>query len=115
MPRESHVTSSGKPQMQDYTGNGIVVVGAGLAGLFTALIARRTLLASLTGALIVLGQHFEERPDPKPSRPVFLSQLYCAPGMPGRGLGAGLLGVGHHSPKIDCISASSGMRLSRAG
>jgi len=37
LPRGCHVTSSGKPQMQDHTGNGIVVVGAGLAGLFTAL------------------------------------------------------------------------------
>lgn len=41
--------------------------------------------------LIVLGQHFEERPEPRPARPVFLSQLYCAPGMPGRGLGAALM------------------------
>lgn len=41
--------------------------------------------------LIVLGQHFEERPHPRPHRPVFISQLYCAPGMPGKGYGAALM------------------------
>jgi len=41
--------------------------------------------------LIVRGQHFEEQDEPRPERPVFLSQLYCAPGMSGYGLGAALI------------------------
>jgi ribosomal protein S18 acetylase RimI-like enzyme len=41
--------------------------------------------------LIVRGHRFEEQPDPRPERPVFVSQLYCAPEMTGRGLGAALL------------------------
>jgi ribosomal protein S18 acetylase RimI-like enzyme len=41
--------------------------------------------------LIVRGEPFDERPEPRPERPVFLSQLYCAPGMAGRGLGAALI------------------------
>jgi ribosomal protein S18 acetylase RimI-like enzyme len=41
--------------------------------------------------LIVLDEHFEERPEPRPERPVFISQLYCAPGMAGHGLGAALM------------------------
>ncbi|HYD23932.1 MAG TPA: GNAT family N-acetyltransferase [Croceibacterium sp.] len=41
--------------------------------------------------LIMLDEHFEERPEPRPARPVFISQLYCAPGMPGRGYGAELM------------------------
>jgi GNAT superfamily N-acetyltransferase len=45
----------------------------------------------LAYALIVLGQGFEERPEPRPARPVYLSQLYCAPGATGKGLGAALL------------------------
>lgn len=58
--------------------------------------ARRVQLAEVGGtlaayALIVLGWGFDERPEPRPERPVFLSQLYCAPGMPGRGLGAALM------------------------
>ncbi len=58
--------------------------------------AKRIRLASIDGelaayALIVLGQGFDERPAPQPARPVYLSQLYCAPGMPGRGLGAALM------------------------
>jgi ribosomal protein S18 acetylase RimI-like enzyme len=40
--------------------------------------------------LIVRGQAFEERPEPRPGRPVFVSQLYCDPAMTGRGLGAAL-------------------------
>ena len=57
---------------------------------------KRVQLAEVDGrlaaySLIVLGEHFDERPDPRPERPVFLSQLYCAPGMPGRGLGAALM------------------------
>ena len=28
-----------------------------------------------------------EQDEPRPERPVFISQLYCAPGMTGRGLG----------------------------
>jgi ribosomal protein S18 acetylase RimI-like enzyme len=42
-------------------------------------------------SLIVLGQHFSERSEPRPAKPVYLSQLYCAPGAAGRGLGAALL------------------------
>ena len=42
-------------------------------------------------ALIVLGKGFAERPAPRPARPVYLSQLYCAGGMAGQGLGARLL------------------------
>lgn len=41
--------------------------------------------------LIVLGQQVEQRPEPRPQRPVFLSQLYCAPGMTGHGFGAALM------------------------
>ena len=41
--------------------------------------------------LIVRGQRFEERPEPRPARPVFISQLYCAPDMTGHGLGAALI------------------------
>jgi ribosomal protein S18 acetylase RimI-like enzyme len=58
--------------------------------------AKRVQVAEVDGALaayclIVLGQGFAERPDPKPRKPVFLSQLYCLPAMTGRGLGAALL------------------------
>lgn len=42
-------------------------------------------------ALIVLGKPFDERPEPRPARPVFLSQLYCAPGVPGHGFGSALM------------------------
>jgi ribosomal protein S18 acetylase RimI-like enzyme len=41
--------------------------------------------------LIVRGELHEEQLDPRPERPVFLSQLYCAPGMSGHGLGAALI------------------------
>lgn len=41
--------------------------------------------------LIVRGHGFTERPEPRPERPVFISQLYCAPDMTGRGYGAALL------------------------
>lgn len=41
--------------------------------------------------LIVRGHHFDEQPEPRPERPVFISQLYCAPEMTGRGLGATLI------------------------
>ena len=58
--------------------------------------AKRIQLAELDGrlaayALIVLGQTFEERPEPRPERPVFLSQLYCDAEMTGHGLGAALM------------------------
>jgi len=57
---------------------------------------KRVQLAEVDGALaayclIVLGHPFEERPEPRPLRPVFVSQLYCAPEMAGRGLGAALM------------------------
>lgn len=41
--------------------------------------------------LIVRGQPVEEQAGPRPARPVFLSQLYCGPGMSGHGLGAALM------------------------
>ena len=41
--------------------------------------------------LIVRGHKFDEQDEPRPERPVFLSQLYCAPGMSGHGLGAALI------------------------
>lgn len=58
--------------------------------------ATRIQLAEEDGALaayslIVLGQGFDERPEPRPARSVYLSQLYCARGATGRGLGAALL------------------------
>ena len=46
---------------------------------------------ALAYALTVRGKGFAERPEPRPSRPVYLSQLYCAGGQPGRGLGARLM------------------------
>jgi len=42
-------------------------------------------------ALVVRGEEFAERPEPRPKRPVFLSQLYCDPAMTGQGLGAALI------------------------
>lgn len=61
-----------------------------------AMPAKRIQLAEIDGrlaayALIVLGEGMPERPEPRPERPVFLSQLYCAPGMTGHGLGAALM------------------------
>ncbi len=58
--------------------------------------AKRVQLAIADGriaayALIVLGQHFEERPQPHPERPVFLSQLYCSQETTGQGLGTALM------------------------
>jgi len=58
--------------------------------------AKRIQLAEIDGrlaayALIVLGDGMDERPVPRPRRPVFLSQLYCAAGMTGHGLGAALM------------------------
>ena len=41
--------------------------------------------------LIVRGHRFDEQGEPRPERPLFVSQLYCAPEMTGRGLGAALL------------------------
>ena len=42
-------------------------------------------------ARIVRGHWFEEQPEPRPERPVFLSQLYCAADATGQGLGAALM------------------------
>src|SRR5690606_37606184 len=58
--------------------------------------AKRVQLAEADGrlaayCLIAFGQHFDERPEPRPANPVFVSQLYCAPDMAGRGLGAALM------------------------
>ncbi len=47
--------------------------------------------SAIAYALVVLGKSFEERPEPRPARPVFLSQLYCRGGHPGRGLGTRLM------------------------
>jgi ribosomal protein S18 acetylase RimI-like enzyme len=41
--------------------------------------------------LIVRGELHDEQLEPRPERPVFLSQLYCAPDMSGHGLGAALI------------------------
>ena len=41
--------------------------------------------------LIVRNHWFEEQPEPRPERPVFLSQLYCAAEATGRGHGAVLM------------------------
>jgi ribosomal protein S18 acetylase RimI-like enzyme len=38
-----------------------------------------------------MDESFMERPEPRPERPLFLSQLYCAAGQTGRGLGAQLM------------------------
>ena len=61
-----------------------------------AVPAKRIQLAEIDGqlaayALIVLGDGMDERPEPRPARPVFLSQLYCAADMTGHGLGAALM------------------------
>ena len=61
-----------------------------------AVPAKRIELAEVDGrlaayALIVLGEHIDERPQPQPERPVFLSQLYCATDMTGHGLGTALM------------------------
>lgn len=42
-------------------------------------------------AIVQQGLLVEDYPEPRPQRPVFLSQLYCAGGMSGRGLGAALM------------------------
>lgn len=41
--------------------------------------------------LIKPGEQFDEHPDPRPQRPVFLSQLYCKGTATGRGLGRALM------------------------
>jgi ribosomal protein S18 acetylase RimI-like enzyme len=61
-----------------------------------AIPATRIQLAEVDGALaayavIVLGDGMDERPEPRPARPVFLSQLYCAADRTGLGLGAALM------------------------
>jgi ribosomal protein S18 acetylase RimI-like enzyme len=58
--------------------------------------AVRVQLAELDGTLtayclIRFDQQFEERPEPRPQHPVFISQLYCAPRATGCGLGAALI------------------------
>jgi ribosomal protein S18 acetylase RimI-like enzyme len=47
--------------------------------------------AILAYALVAIGEHFEERPQPQPEKPLFLSQHYCAGGQTGRGLGTQLM------------------------
>ena len=61
-----------------------------------ASLAKRVQLAEVDGTpaaycLIVFGHQFDERPEPRPENPVFISQLYCAPTFTGRGLGAALM------------------------
>ena len=61
-----------------------------------AVPAKRIQLAELDGrlaayAVLVLGDGFDERPAPRPTRPVMLSQLYCAADATGHGLGAALM------------------------
>jgi ribosomal protein S18 acetylase RimI-like enzyme len=56
----------------------------------------RVELALVDGApaaycLVAWGVEFAERPEPRPRKPLFLSQLYCSDAMTGRGLGAQLL------------------------
>lgn len=56
----------------------------------------RIMLAAQDGeilayALVAMDEHFMERPEPRPERPLFLSQLYCAADQTGRGLGAQLM------------------------
>ena len=58
--------------------------------------AKRVQLAEVDGkpaayCLIVFGHQFEEQLEPRPARPVFISQLYAAPEMTGHGLGAALM------------------------
>lgn len=58
--------------------------------------ATRIMLAEEDGALLAyclikLGEQFDEHPAPRPQRPVFLSQLYCAGHATGRGLGQALM------------------------
>jgi ribosomal protein S18 acetylase RimI-like enzyme len=55
-----------------------------------------TQLAFVDGALaayclIAWGVDYEERPEPRPVKPMYLNQLYCAGGMTGLGLGATLM------------------------
>ncbi|WP_095011363.1 GNAT family N-acetyltransferase [Tsuneonella mangrovi] len=45
----------------------------------------------LAYSLIKRDAHFDERPEPRPAHPTFLSQLYCAYEATGRGLGAALM------------------------
>lgn len=45
----------------------------------------------LAYALVAMDIGFEERGEPRPERPLFLSQLYCAEDQTGRGLGAALM------------------------
>jgi ribosomal protein S18 acetylase RimI-like enzyme len=56
----------------------------------------RVELAFVDGALaaytlVAWGVEFDERLEPRPTKPLFLSQLYCAGSMTGRGLGATLM------------------------
>lgn len=41
--------------------------------------------------LIKLGAQFDEHPEPRPARPVMLSQLYCSATTTGQGIGARLM------------------------
>lgn len=58
--------------------------------------AARVMLVEEHGALIaycstIHGKGFEEGPEPRPARPAYLAQLYCAQAATGRGLGALLI------------------------
>ncbi len=79
-----------------------------------AVPAKRIQLAEVDGkpvayALIVLGDGMIERPEPRPKRPVFLSQLYCAAEATGLGLGAALMDwvIGEaHAWRADALQLS---------
>jgi ribosomal protein S18 acetylase RimI-like enzyme len=68
-------------------------------GAFHAAIvdpAQRVQIAEVDGTiaaycLLVMGQGFDERPPPRPRRPVYLSQLYCGGEFTGRGFGTALM------------------------
>jgi ribosomal protein S18 acetylase RimI-like enzyme len=57
---------------------------------------QRTELAFVDGRLaayciVAWGVEYDERPEPRPAKPMYLNQLYCAGGMTGLGLGATLM------------------------
>ena len=47
--------------------------------------------ALLGYSTVYFGEGFDERPDPQPSAPCVLSQLYCLPQATGRGIGAAMI------------------------
>ena len=56
----------------------------------------RVMLAFMEGrlvaySLVTLDAAFPQRPPPRPARPLYLGQLYCAANMSGQGVGAALM------------------------